>query len=105
MFPRLGSLDTQISGTGATVSVRFAKKAGEGAPVRYIAADDPTEAAALREVDLQKRFHMSATELAEALKLTTHKSHALRKKLHIDTDPQCMHIFVFGGSKHARFFT
>ena len=20
-----------------------------------------------------------------------------------DTDPQCMHIFVFGGSKHARF--
>jgi hypothetical protein len=60
--------------------------------VRYIAADDPTEAAALREVDLQKRFHMSATELAEALKLTTHKSHALRKKLRIDADPQCMHI-------------
>jgi hypothetical protein len=29
---RLGSLDTQISGTGATVSVRFTKKAGEGAP-------------------------------------------------------------------------
>jgi hypothetical protein len=103
VFPRLGSLDTQISGTGATVSVRFTKKAGEGAPVRYIAADDPTEAAALREVDLQKRFHMSATELAEALKLTTHKSHALRKKLRIDADPQCMHIFVFGGSKHARF--
>jgi hypothetical protein len=57
VFPRLGSLDTQISGTGATVSV-LAKKAGEGAPVRYIAADDPTEAAALREVDLQKRFHI-----------------------------------------------
>ena len=71
--------------------------------MRYIAADDPTEAAALREVDLQKRFHMSATELAEALKLTTHKSHALRKKLRIDADPQYMHIFVFGGSKHARF--
>jgi hypothetical protein len=56
VFPRLGGLDTQISGSGATITVRFTKKAGEGAPVRYIAADDPTEAAALREVDLQKRF-------------------------------------------------
>jgi hypothetical protein len=32
VFPRLASLDTQISGTGATVSVRFTKKAGEGMP-------------------------------------------------------------------------
>jgi hypothetical protein len=44
VFPRLGNLDTQISGTGATVRVHFPKKAGEGAPVRFIAADDPTEA-------------------------------------------------------------
>ena len=103
VFPRLGSLDTQISGTGATVSVRFTKKAGEGAPVRFIAADDPTEAAAVREVDLQKRFRLSATELAKTLNLTTHKSHALRKKLGIDADPQCMHTFTFGKSKHPMF--
>ena len=103
VFPRLGTLDTQISGSGATISVRFTKKAGEGAPVRFVAADDPTDAAAVREVDLQKRFRMSASELAKALQLNTHKSHALRQKLKIDADPQCMHTFTFGKSKHPMF--
>jgi hypothetical protein len=103
VFPRLGNLDTQISGTGATVSVRFTKKAGEGAPVRLIAADDPTEAAAVREVDLQKRFYLSATQLAKKLKVTPPKSHALRQQLGVDADPQCMHTFTFGRSKHSRF--
>jgi len=103
VFPRLGTLDTQISGSGATVTVRFTKKEGEGAPVRYIAADDPTEAAAVREVDLQKRFHMSATELAKKPRLTTHQSHALRKKLGVDTDPQCLLVFAFGSQKIPRF--
>jgi hypothetical protein len=103
VFPRLGSLDTKISDTGATVSVRFTRKAGEGTPVRLIGADDPTEAAAVREVDLQKRFHLSETPLAKVLKLTPHKSHALRQKLGIDADQQCMHTFTFGKSKHPRF--
>jgi hypothetical protein len=103
VFPRLGTLETQISGNGASISVRFTKKAGEGAPVRFIAADDPTEAAAVREVDLQKRFHLSATQLAKAIKLTPPKSHALRQKLGIDADPQCMHTFTFGKSKHPMF--
>lgn len=103
VFPRLGSLDTHISGAGVTIAVRFTKKAGEGAPVRFIAADDPTEAAAVREVDLQKRFHLSATQLAKAIKLTPPKSHALRRKLGIDADPQCMHTFTFGKSKHPMF--
>ena len=103
VFPRLASLDTHISGTGATITVRFTKKTGEGAPVRFIAADDPTEAAAVREVDLQKRYHLSPTQLAKRLELTTNKSHALRQKLGIDKDPQCMHTFTFGKSKHPMF--
>ena len=70
VFPRLGSLDIQISGSGAAITVRFTRKEDEGAPVRFIAADDPTEAAAVREVDLQKRFYLSATDLAKKLKLT-----------------------------------
>ena len=101
--PRLTSLDTQIFGAGATVSVRFTKKPGEGTPVRFIAADDPTEAAAVREVDLQKRFHLSATQLANRLQLTTNKSHALWQRLGVDRDPQCMHTFMFGKSTHAMF--
>jgi hypothetical protein len=39
------------------------------------------------------------------LQLTTNKSHALRQKLGIDNDPQCMHMqtFMFGKSKHPMF--
>jgi hypothetical protein len=103
VFPRLTGLDTKISGGGVTVSVHFTKKASEGVPVRLVAADDPTEAAAVREVDLQKRFHLTATQLAKKLNLTQPKSHALRKTLGIDVDPQCMHTFTFGKTKHPRF--
>jgi hypothetical protein len=66
-------------------------------------ATNRTEAAAVREVDLQKRFHLSATELARRLNLTTNKSYALRQKLGIDKDPQCLHTFTFGRSKHPMF--
>jgi hypothetical protein len=103
VFPRLGGLDTQLSGEGPTITVRWTKKVGEGAPVRFIAADDPTEAAAVREIDLQKRFHMSATKLASRAGLSVHRSHALRQKLGIDADPQCRHVFTFGRSKHPMF--
>lgn len=103
VFPRLGGLDTQLSGEGSTITVRWTKKAGEGAPVRFIAADDPTEAAAVREVDLQKRFYMSATKFASKLGLSPNRSHALRQELGIDTDPQCRHVFTFGRSKHQMF--
>jgi hypothetical protein len=103
VFPRLGGLDTQISGSGATITVRFTKKQGEGAPVRFIAADDPTDAAAVREVDLQKRFYLSATALAKKVGLTPPKSFALRKHLSVDADPQCMHTFSFGKSKHRMY--
>ena len=102
VFPRLGGLGVQVSGGGALVTVRFTK-GSDGAPVRFVAADDPAAAAAVREVDLQRRFHMSASRLAELLKLTPPKSHKLRKQLGIDADPQCMHVFTFGKSKHPRF--
>jgi hypothetical protein len=103
VFPRLAGLDAQISGEGPAITVRWTKKVGEGAPVRFIAADDPTEAAAVREVDLQRRFHMSATKLASRLELSRNQSYALRQKLGIDADPQCRHVFTFGRSKHPMF--
>jgi hypothetical protein len=61
VFPRLITVSTTISGDGVTLKVHFSKK--EGAPVRYIGGDDPTEAAAVREVDLRKKFHMRASDL------------------------------------------
>lgn len=41
VFPRLGGMATQVSGEGVEVKVRFVKN--DGAPVRFIPADDPTE--------------------------------------------------------------
>jgi hypothetical protein len=101
VFPRLENLTTHTEGTGLTVTVRFAKK--EGVPVRFVAADDPAEAAAVREVDLQRKYHFSKQALAEALNLTGPKATALRRFLGIDDDPSCVHEFVFGKSRHAAY--
>ncbi len=56
--------------------VHFTKK--EGAPVRYIGGDDPADAAAVRELDLQEKFYLEAAQLAEKLSLTQPKARVLR---------------------------
>ena len=101
MFPRLAGLTTLVEGTGVSVTVRFSKK--EGLPVRYISADDPTEAAAVREVDLQRKYRMSRSELAKRLALSTHKAAALRWHLGIDTNPDCQHTFKHGASRFPSY--
>lgn len=68
IFPRLSTLGAVVTGDGPTLTVHFTKK--DGAPVSYIPADDPREAAAVRQVDLQRKYHMSPHELARRLDLT-----------------------------------
>lgn len=97
VFPRLSTIATETTGEGIQVKVHFTKK--QGAPVRFVSGDDPTEAGAVRELDLQKKFHMMPTDLARRLKLTPPKAAALRRHLRIDDDEQCVHTFVFKGSK------
>jgi hypothetical protein len=101
VFPRLSGLATTVEGLGATITVRFSKK--EGAPVRFVAADDPTAAGAVRELDLQRKYRYSRKELAERLGLTTRNCLKLRRHLEIDTDPSCIHEFIFGATKHLMF--
>lgn len=101
IFPRLGSLATDVAGEGLTVKVRITK--GAGAPVTFVPADDPREAAAVREVDLQRKYHLSAQELAERLGITMPLSFALRQHLGIDEDEACRHEFVFRKSVHIAF--
>jgi len=101
VFPRLNTINTTVDGAGATLKVHFTKK--EGAPVKFIAGDEPEGAAAVREIDLQKKFHMNASQLAQKLGLTEPKSVALRRCLGIDDDPGCMHVFKFGKVKINRF--
>jgi hypothetical protein len=100
VFPRLEELATNVDGDGIAVRVHFTKKAG--APVRFV-ADETAPAAAIREVDLQRKYHRSATELANALGLTAPRSTALRQHLGIDKDASCSYVFVFGAQRHRRY--
>jgi len=97
VFPRLAMVGTTTEGEGVNLIVHFTKK--QGAPVQYVSGDDPSAAAAVREVDLRKKFHMQASPLAQAVGLTTPKAKVLRTHLGIDDDPTCAHLFEFGSTK------
>jgi hypothetical protein len=64
VFPRLESVGTVVEGVGVELTVRFSKR--EGIPVRFVHADDPREAAAVREIDLERKYHLSARILRGA---------------------------------------
>ncbi|WP_280316863.1 DUF3644 domain-containing protein [Nocardia wallacei] len=100
VFPRLSDLATTVDGEGLTITVHFTKK--QGAPVRYI-ADESVPAAAIREVDLEKKYHRSATDLAEAVELTVSRSTALRRHLGLDEEGPYSHVFEFGSIRHRRY--
>jgi len=101
VFPRLGTLATTRGGDGINVTVHFTKK--QGAPVRFVSGDDTEEAGAIRELDLQRKYHLSATKLSERLGITGPRSTALRWHLGIDDDKDCTHEFVFGKSHFLQF--
>jgi hypothetical protein len=91
VFPRLSDVATVIDGNGLTVTVHFTKK------------DGSTPAAAIRELDLQKKYHWSAAALASALGLTGPRAVALRRHLGIEDDDACRHDFQFGSMRHRQY--
>lgn len=100
VFPRLSDVTTAVDGEGITVRVHFTKK--DGAPVTYV-PDDSTPAAAIRQIDLQNKYHWSPAELASALKLTSSRAVALRRHLGIDDDESYSHVFQFGAARYRRY--
>ena len=98
VFPRLEGIGAVVEGAGVNVTVRFSKR--EGVPVRFVSADDPREAAAVREIDLERKYHISASELAERLDLTPPRAVALRRYLAIDESENYRHVFVFELAAH-----
>jgi hypothetical protein len=101
VFPELADVASATTGTGLAVEVRFVKKGG--LPVRFVGADEQVDAAAIREVPLQKKFHRGAFDLADSLKLSRPRAKALREHLGIDQDPSCHYRFTFGSQKHDRY--
>lgn len=88
VFPRLDSIGAEISGSGVTVKVKIVKRP-DALPVRLVPGDEEVDAAAVREVDLQDKFHWTSSKLAKKLGLTTLKAAVLREHLGIDVDPTC----------------
>jgi hypothetical protein len=101
VFPRLTALGTNFSGEGPVLKVHFTKR--QGAPVSFIPADDPRQAAAVREVDLQKKYHLAPFDLADRVGLSRPRATALRRYLGIDDDPDCLHVFSFSSQTHPRY--
>lgn len=105
VFPKLSPLAADISGEGLTVKVKIVKQA-EALPVRLVRdgeGGEVVDAAAVREVDLQKKYHRTASELAEKLGISAPRAVALREHLGIDQDLDCLHTFEFGSQRHPRF--
>lgn len=102
VFPRLQGLTTHVDGTGINVRVRITRQP-DAPPVRLVGADEPIEAAAIREVDLQKIFKHSPRALAEKLNIDTGRAKALRWDLGIEGDQACRYDFVFGKMKHTAY--
>lgn len=72
--------------------------------LRYT-ADESVPAAAIREVDLNRKFYLSATELASKVGLTLPRSIALRRHLGVDDDSKVHYVFVMGSQRHHRYST
>lgn len=104
VFPKLNPLVAEISGEGLTVRVKIVKQT-DALPVRLVrdGDDDVMDAAAVREVDLQKKFHWSPFDLADKLSISRPRATALRNHLGIDNDPDCLHVFEFGSQRHPRY--
>ena len=104
VFPKLNPLSAEISGDGLTVNVKIVKHE-DALPVRFVrdGGGEVVDAAAVREVDLQRKFHWSPFDLADKLGISRPRATALREHLGIDDDANCRHVFEFGSQKHPRY--
>lgn len=101
VFPKLTGITSSATGGGLAVEVRFVKK--DGLPVTY--TDDPNvEVAAIRQVDLEKKFHMGAYDLADKAGVDRTRATALRRHLGLDNDDDhYSHLFKFGSQALRRY--
>lgn len=101
VFPKLTGISSSTVGEGLSVQVRFVKR--DGLPVTY--TNKPGhDVAAIREVDLEKKFHMGPYELADKAGINRTRAVGLRRHLGLDADDDhYSHTFRFGSQTHRRY--
>jgi hypothetical protein len=100
VFPALSDVGISTTGEGVQVQVRFVKTGG--APVRLAGPEEVT-AGAVRQVDLQNKYHWTKTQLGERFNLDSGRCKALRWFLGVDDEEDCRHDFVFGSQVHRQY--
>ena len=101
VFPKLSGYTSDIQGDGVAVEVRIVKDGG--LPVTYT-SDPDAGTAAIRTVDLEKKFHMGAYDLADKAGVDRTRAVALRRHLGLDNDDDHFsHRFQFGSTKVRRY--
>lgn len=99
IFPKLSGVNADLTGDGVGLEVRFVK--GGGLPVTFVAHD--VDASAVRVVDLQKKFYLSASELAKKLGVTVPRGIALRRHVGAADDENMSHTFKMGKIRYVQY--
>jgi len=99
VFPKLVGVAADITGEGVGLEVRFVKDGG--LPITFV--KDGVDASAIRVVDLQKKFYMSATELATKLGVTPPRAIALRRHVGAESNENMSHEFKMGKMRYVQY--
>ena len=99
VFPKLSGVSANISGEGVGLEVRFVRSGGM--PVTYVS--DGADASSVRIVDLQKKYYLSATQLAAKLGVSPPRATALRRHVGADTNPDLSNTFHMGKVRYLGY--
>jgi hypothetical protein len=102
VFPKLSTVGSSVTGDGLTVEVKLVKT--NGLPMTYVPAGSGVEPAAIRLVDLEKKFYMGAYDLADNADIKRTTATAVRRHFNLDAnDDVYSHRFVFGSQSLLRY--
>lgn len=102
LFPGVASLDLSAEGTGAGLTLRFAKK--EGIPISVVAEDTPgAYPVAIKRVNELDYYNQNLDAVATKVGLSSPKTLAVIQELNLQSDLDCFKTIVIGSQKHKRY--